>query len=154
MKKLLVLSVGAMGAGAVALSLLGAATATADDQVVGQTFKDAKAALAQQGMGVTVATTVGDRKDWDNCIVTSASKASFNDSSGNSTGNNMLVNLNCYAKYATKVWPGFSIASPEGQKIYQEDLAAKKQREAAAAAAQAQAEQDALAETDAQQAGE
>jgi len=152
-KKLLVLGVGAVSAGAVALSLFGAGIASADDQVVGQTFKDAKAALAQQGMGVTVATTVGDRKDWYNCIVTSASKASFNDSSGNSTGNNMLVNLNCYAKYATGVWPGFSISSPEGQEIYQKDLAAKKQREAEAAAAKAQAEQDALAGTDAQQAG-
>ena len=65
----------------------------------------------------------------------------------------MLVNLNCYAKYATGVWPGFSISSPEGQEIYQKDLAAKKQREAEAAAAKAQAEQDALAGTDAQQAG-
>jgi len=149
----MVLGVGVMSAGAIALSLLGAGAAAADSDVVGQTLKDAKAALSQQGVSVTVATTVGDRKDWDNCIVTSASKASFNDSSGNSTGNNMLVNLNCYAKYATGVWPGFSISSPEGQEIYQKDLAAKKQREAEAAAAKAQAEQDALAGTDAQQAG-
>lgn len=152
-KKLGLLGVGAVSAGAVALSMLGAGTAAADG-IIGQTFKDAKSALSQQGMGVIVATTVGDRKDWDNCIVTSASKASFRDSSGDSTGNNMLVNLNCYAKYATGVWPGFSIASPEGQEIYQKDLAAKKQREAEAAAAKAQAEQDALAEVDAQQAGE
>ena len=42
----------------------------------------------------------------------------------------MNVNLNCYAKYSTGQWPGFSLQSPEGQKIYQADLAAKKQREA------------------------
>ena len=48
MKKLLVLGVGAVSAGAVALSLFGAGIANADDQVVGQTFKDAKAALASR----------------------------------------------------------------------------------------------------------
>ena len=66
----------------------------------------------------------------------------------------MLVNLNCYAKYSTGNWPGFSVASPEGRKMYQADLAAKEQREAEAAAAQQQAEQDQLAAVDARQAGE
>jgi len=138
--KIMVLGVGVMSAGAIALSLLGAGAAAADSDVVGQTLKDAKAALSQQGVSVTVASTVGDRKDWDNCIVTSASKATFKDSSGNLTGNKVLVNLNCYAKYATGVWPGFSMASPEGQKIYQSDLAAKQKREAEQAAAQQAAE--------------
>jgi hypothetical protein len=136
----MMLGVGAMSAGAVALSMLGAGTAAANTDVVGQTFKDAKAALSQAGLGVTVASTLGDRKDWDSCIVTSASKASFKDSSGNSTGNNVLVNLNCYAKYATPSWPGFSMASPEGQKIYKADLAAKQKREAEQAAQQQAAE--------------
>jgi hypothetical protein len=48
-----------------------------------------------------VATTVGDRKDWDDCIVTSASKAPFLDESGNKRGTQMLVNLNCYANWST-----------------------------------------------------
>ena len=51
MKKLLVLGVGAVSAGAVALSLFGAGIASADDQVVGQTFKDAKAALSPNRQG-------------------------------------------------------------------------------------------------------
>jgi hypothetical protein len=51
-------------------------------------------------MGLTpvVATTIGGRKDWDNCIVTSANKAPFLDGSDNKVGNQMLVNLNCFAK--------------------------------------------------------
>lgn len=153
MKKILAFGVGAIGSAAVALTL-GSGLALADDAVVGQTYADAKAALSQQGLTPVVATTVGDRRDLDACIVTSATKAPAIDGYGGATGGKMNVNLNCYAKYATKVWPGFSMASPEGQKIYQADLAAKKQREAAAAAAQAQAEQDELAATDAQQGGE
>jgi hypothetical protein len=96
--KFLVLGAGACGAAAIALTLAGAGAAHADDQVVGQTYKDAKAAIGQMGLTPVVATTVGDRKDWNDCIVTSANKAPFLDESGNKRGNQMLVNLNCYAK--------------------------------------------------------
>lgn len=98
MKKLLVLGAGACGAAATALTLVGAGIANADDQIVGQTYKDAKAVIGQLGLSPVVATTVGDRKDWDDCIVTSASKAPFLDEAGNKRGTQMLVNLNCYAK--------------------------------------------------------
>ena len=98
MKKLLVLGAGACGAAATALTLVGAEIANADDQIVGQTYKDAKAVIGQLGLSPVVATTVGDRKDWDDCIVTSASKAPFLDEAGNKRGTQMLVNLNCYAK--------------------------------------------------------
>lgn len=154
MKKLLVLGAGACGAAAVAATLVGGGVANADDQIVGQYYKDAKAAISQMGLTPVVATTVGDRKDWDSCIVTSANKAPFLDESGKKVGNQMLVNLNCYAKYGTALWPGFSLQSPEGRKMYEADLAAKQQREAEAAAAQQQQEQDQLAAVDAQQAGE
>lgn len=140
MKKLLVLGTGAVGAGAIALSLLGAGVASADDGIVGSTYKDARAKLAQQGASTIVATTVGDRKDWDNCLVTSATPAAFRDGYGEDQGNQYLVNLNCYSKYATGLWPGYSIQSKEGQEIYQADLAAKQQREAEQQAAQQQAE--------------
>ena len=152
-KKILVVSVGALGSAAVALAL-GGGIASADDGVVGQTYKDAKAALSQRGLTPVVASTVGDRKDWDNCIVTSATPAAGLDGYGNQSRGKMNVNLNCYAKYSTGLWPGFSIQSPEGQKIYQADLAAKKQREAQEAAAAQQAQDDELAAADAQQAGE
>jgi hypothetical protein len=142
--KILVAGVGALGSAAVALAL-GGGIASADDGVVGQTYADAKAALSQQGMAPVVASTVGDRKDWDSCIVTSATPASGIDGFGNQANRKMNVNLNCYAKYSTSQWPGFSLQSPEGQKIYQADLAAKKQREAQAAAAAQQSEDEQLA---------
>ena len=154
MKKLFVLGAGACGAAAVALTMVGGGVANADDQIVGQYYKDAKARIGQMGMTPVVATTVGDRKDWDNCIVTSANKSSFLDESGNKSGNQMLVNLNCYAKYGTALWPGFSLQSPEGRKMWEADMAAKKQKEADAAAAAQQQEQDELAAVDAEQAGE
>lgn len=142
-----------LGSAALALAL-GSGVAAADDGVVGQTYKDAKAALSQQGLTPVVATTVGDRKDWDDCIVTSATPAAGIDGFGNQASGKMNVNLNCYAKYSTSQWPGFSIQSPEGQKIYQADLAAKQAREAQEAAAAQQAQDEQLAAADAQQAGE
>jgi hypothetical protein len=153
-KKLFVLGAGACGAAAVALTMVGGGVANADDQIVGQYYKDAKARIGQMGLTPVVATTVGDRKDWDNCIVTSASKSSFLDGSGNKAGNEMLVNLNCYSKYGTALWPGYSLQSPEGRKMWEADMAAKKQKEAEAAAAAQQQEQDELAAVDAEQAGE
>lgn len=156
MKKFLILGAAAAGSAATALATLtlSAGVAWADGEIVGATYRDARAVISSKGMTAVVATTVGDRKDWDNCIVTSATPGPSLDGYGNDSGRQMMVNLNCYAKYSTSQWPGFSLQSPQGQKIYQADLAAKQEREAAQAAAQAQAEQDQLAAIDAQQAGE
>jgi hypothetical protein len=62
------------------LALVCAGIANADDQLVGQTFKDAKGAIGQLGLSPVVATTVGDRKDWGDCVVTSENKAPFSTS--------------------------------------------------------------------------
>ncbi|OFJ51723.1 hypothetical protein BEL07_21380 [Mycolicibacterium grossiae] len=136
----MVLGVGACGIAAATLGLLGAGVANAEDAVVGQTFADAKAALSQRGMSAQVATTVGDRKNWDECIVSSATPASGLDGFGGQSGGVMKVNLNCYAKYGTALWPGYSLQSPTGRKMWEADMAAKEQREAQARAAQEQAE--------------
>jgi hypothetical protein len=61
----------------------------------------------------------------------------------------MLVNLNCYSRHSTANSPGYSAASPEGRASQ-----AAEQRLAAQQAAQAQAEQDELSATDAQQGAE
>jgi hypothetical protein len=153
-KKTLVLGAGALGAAAVAASLLGAGTASADDAVVGKTYKDAKAALSQRGLSAQVATTVGDRKDWDNCLVTSANPGPSIDGFGAAKQKVMLVNLNCYAKYGTALWPGYSLQDPTGRKLWEADIAAKNQKEAEAKAAQQQAEADQLEQANAQNAGE
>jgi hypothetical protein len=139
-----------------AVGLLGASTgiASADDAVVGQTFADAKRALSQQGMSAEVASTVGDRKDWNQCIVSSATPASTIDGFGDGRRSVMNVHLNCYAKYSTALWPGYSLQNPTGRKMYQADLAKKEAREAKQRAAAAQAELDQLAESGAQTGGE
>lgn len=154
MKKILILGAGALGAASVSMALLGAGVASADDAVVGQTFADAKSALSQQGLSAQVSTTVGDRKDWDACIVTSATKAPGIDGFGDQRNGVMNVNLNCYATYGTALWPGLSIASPEGREMRDADQAAKKQREAEQLAAQQQAEAEQLAAANAQTGGE
>jgi hypothetical protein len=140
-KKLLV-----VGAGAALLTLLGAAPAAADDGVVGHSFADAKATLSERGLGAVVATTVGDRQNWDDCIVSSATRANFKDASGNSTGNNVLVNLNCYSRHSTANSPGYSAASPEGRASQ-----AIEQQLAAQQAAEQQAQLAELAAADAPQ---
>ena len=117
MKKLLVLGAGACGAAAIALTLVGAGVANADDQIVGQTYKDAKAAIGQLGLTPVVATTVGDRKDWDDCIVTSASKAPFLDESGNKTGHSDAGQPELLRQVVRGNWPGFWLPSPQGREI-------------------------------------
>lgn len=154
MKKFFVIGASALGTAAVAVGLLGTGVASADDAVVGQTFADAKAALSKQGMSAEVASTVGDRKDWDQCIVSSAAPGSSIDGFGDGRRQVMKVNLNCYAKYGTALWPGYSLQSPQGRKMYEADLAAKEAREAKQRAAAEQAELDQLAEAGAQTGGE
>ena len=52
----------------------------------------------------------------------------------------MKVNLNCYAKYGTALWPGYSLQSPQGRKMWEADMAAKEAREAKRRAAAEQAD--------------
>jgi len=153
-KRFLVVTASALGSAAVAVGLLGTGIASADDGVVGQTFADAKAALSRQGMSAEVATTVGDRKDWNQCIVSSATPAASIDGYGGGRNRVMNVHLNCYAKYGTALWPGYSLQSPTGRKMWEADMAKKEEREARQRAAAAQAELDQLAEAGAQTGGE
>jgi hypothetical protein len=121
---------GAIVIGTAAFVVASTGVASADDGVVGETLAKAKATLSQRGMGVIVGSTVGDRQDRDDCVVTSASKASFLDASGNSTGSNMVVNLNCYATHGGAAGPGYSLGSPEGR-ASREDQLAEQQKQAA-----------------------
>jgi hypothetical protein len=153
-KKFFVLGASAFGTAAMAVGLLGTGVAGADDGVVGETYADAKVALSRQGMSAEVASTVGDRKDWDQCIVSSATPGSTIDGYGDGRRSVMKVNLNCYAKYGTALWPGYSLQSPQGREMWEADMAAKRAREAKQRAAAAQAELDQLAEAGAQVGGE
>jgi hypothetical protein len=153
-KKFFLLGASSLGTAAMAIGLLGAGVASAEDGVVGETFADAKKALRQQGISAEVSSTVGDRKDWNQCIVSSASRSSSIDGFGDGRRQVMRVNLNCYAKYGTALWPGYSLQNPQGRKMWEADMAAKEAREAKQRAAAEQARLDQLAEAGAQTGGE
>jgi hypothetical protein len=89
--------------------LLWPGIAVADPDVVGMTYSDAKAAFSQASLTPIVATTVGDRLPLNECYVVSTSRTTFFDqTTGSSTQNRIMVNLNCYPKGATALNPGFS----------------------------------------------
>jgi hypothetical protein len=96
----------ASGAAAVSTALFGTGIAVADG-LVGKTYTEASAALAQSNKTPVVATVVGDQMTRDDCIVTrSQSKHGSND---------VLLYLNCNAEAASANSPGYSAASPEGR---------------------------------------
>lgn len=129
---------GVSGIGLAGAVMLAGAGVSAADDVVGQTFSDAKAAIAGRGGTAVVQSTVGSRQNLDSCIVTSARKASSLDSSGRSTGDKkMMVALNCDSGY-DGVHPGYSLGSTEGRILHQAQ-AEKAERMAAEQAAQEQA---------------
>jgi hypothetical protein len=78
-----------------------------------------------------VAARVGDKLATDDCVVTRAQVAPFNDANdGSHVSGKVQFYLNCAGAYATATNPGASLASPEG-------------REAKAAADKAAAEEEA-----------
>jgi hypothetical protein len=129
-KKILVAIMATIGGAAVAL-VCGIGTASAEDGVVGETYALAKQALRKQGKTPVVTSTVGDREDWNACLVVSATPAAVLDGFGKSKHKGRVnIALNCYADFATTLSPGFSLQSPEGQKLYQEALDAYRKKKA------------------------
>jgi hypothetical protein len=114
----------------VAAMPVGAGVACAAPAVVGKTYADAKSAIADSGGTAVVESRVGDRKAENDCVVTSVRDSDFLDASGKSQGKNVLVDLNCYATYASAVFPGYSLGSPEGRADYEAALAKKKAAQA------------------------
>jgi hypothetical protein len=113
-----VLGACATTAACAALSLARSGVALADSpDVTGQTYADARGELSGAGYTPVVESTVGDQKEWPNCVVTRAQKRTVQpppDSSGSAT-NQMLVSLNCEASIASATVPGNSAASPQGK---------------------------------------
>lgn len=117
MKKLMATSAGAAGAFTV-LALLGAGTANAAPDVVGQKYSDAATAIGDSGGTPKVAVTVGSALSQDACIVTSAWNAPFVRDTGGAYGHSdgeVMVSLNCNGDHATATNPGASVASPVGR---------------------------------------
>lgn len=105
--------------------IAGTGPANAAPDVVGKTYADAKSAIADAGETAVIESRVGDRKAVDDCVVTNIRDSNFLDSSGKPRGNSVLVNLNCYATYASALFPGYSLGSPEGRADYEAALAKK-----------------------------
>jgi hypothetical protein len=94
----------------------GAAWAGTPPNVVGQKYSDAQSALSGAGYKAIVSTTVGDHKQWADCMVTNQvarSIAAPVNSSGSSS-NQVLVSLNCDNTVASAKAPGNSAGSPVG----------------------------------------
>ena len=106
MRKFIVIAASAFAAAVASLILISQADAAPDQ--TGQTFAEAKAALAQAGYSVVVSTTVGDQLSQNDCLVvrqetTTASPFSGGDwtggtdfgASGTGSKPQVLLSLDC-----------------------------------------------------------
>lgn len=126
MKKPFVLGLGAVGVAAASFAVFGSGVASAVNEYAGQTYADAAQAISNNGQSAVIATRVGSFLPTDQCMVTGSRSANFLDSSGTSSGSNVLLYLNCNNSFAAAGVPGNSIGSPEGRQArsdYEEKLA-------------------------------
>ena len=133
MKKPLVLGVGAVGVAAASFALFGSGVASAVNEYAGMTYADASQEISNSGQSATIATRVGSFLPTDQCLVTGSRSANFLDSSGTSSGGQVLLYLNCNNSFAAAGVPGNSIGSPEGRQArsaYEEQLAQQQAEEA------------------------
>jgi hypothetical protein len=81
----------------------------ADPDLIGKQYGEAKGLLRQSGLRLVVATIFRDRLSQHQCYVVGMSKITSRDSSARTAnGNEVLVNLNCYAEHSDNGTPGFS----------------------------------------------
>ncbi len=139
--KILTRGVAAAGAATTLVALFGVGTAAAINEYEGQTYADAANAISQSGGTPKIASKVGSFLPTNSCIVTGSRSASFLDSSGNNSGNQVLLYLNCNYMFALPGVPGNSHASEEGKAAYEQAVEQAQQAQDQAAAEQAAAEQ-------------
>jgi hypothetical protein len=136
-RKLIALGTAALASAGASMVLLSAGVASADDSVVGKTYADATTTLTDEGKTGKVATTVGDKQDRDNCVVTSANNSPFvGGTDGTHVSDTVLLNLNCYATAASG-GPGYSAAdqAPDAQAVRSAAAEAGSESEAGVTAA-------------------
>jgi hypothetical protein len=102
-------------AAAASAAVLGAGSAAAAPDVVGQTYNDAKQTIQQTGATAVIATRTGSVADESKCIVTNAWDKSQVTGGRNQPTDQVMVALNCNAMVASAGSPGNSAASPEGR---------------------------------------
>jgi hypothetical protein len=124
---------------ALAVGLVEAAPATAINEYEGLTYAQAVGRLGAQAK---IASKVGSFLPTSQCVVTGSRSSSSLNSSGQSRGNTVLLDLNCNYAFSLPGVPGNSKASPEGKEAYEKALAEaeKRQKQQQAAAQQAAAE--------------
>jgi len=91
--------------------ILGAGPVSADNEYKGQTFERVQ---QRTGNRAVIASRTGSYLPTEQCIVTGNRRASFLDSSGNSS-RKILVDLNCNDTM-TAGHPGYSLATDQGKK--------------------------------------
>lgn len=111
--------------------LLGTGVAAADD-LVGQTYADAKSTLGDEGKTAKITTVLGDKESQDSCVVTFAAAAPFvGGTDGSHVSDTELLSLNCYAASAS-IMPGYSRAdqAPDAQAVRDAEEQASAESEA------------------------
>jgi hypothetical protein len=112
--------VAAAGVTVAAMAMLGAGSAHADS-LIGQTYEKARSTVSGDMNATPVLSTVnGDQLPLDSCIVSSWTKSSAVDALGESSGQKILLNLNCNAKVAQAGEPGNSAMTPQGKQAKQD----------------------------------
>ncbi len=88
-------------AAATTAALCCAGIASADQQVVGLTYDQAKQELSKSGMTIKIGTTIGDALQTGQCVVTQARTAPTMGSSGDTGSKEVILDLNCNKTAAT-----------------------------------------------------
>ena len=116
MTKSTVLQIVGVGTVAASAALLGAGVAGATPNVTGQKYGDASSAISNAGLKAVIATVVGDQLSRSDCVVTfQRDKSTAQKGNHSTTGDTVLVGLNCESQLASPTHPGNSAASPEGK---------------------------------------
>lgn len=105
--------IGAVAAAAAA-TLCSAGIASADQQVVGQTYDQAKQELSKSGMTIKIGTTVGDELPTGQCVVTQARTAPAMGTSGETGSKEVILDLNCNKTAASTATATTAPTSPTG----------------------------------------
>ena len=106
-----------------ALMAQGGGVSSAEPSVVGMTYDDAQAKLADAGMSATIATTSGTAAEKDECIVVNQVLRHEVVTGRITLPAKVFLSLSCYAPVAEAGSAGNSAGSPEGRE-------AKEQQEA------------------------
>ena len=111
MKKSLARGVGVIGSAAMAVVLFGAGSASAVDEYKGFTYEEVEQSVSSWGGKIVVGTRVGEEMPTSKCIVTgSGDNATSLDSSGNSRGYVVMLDLNCNDPMTE-----YSVMTPQGK---------------------------------------